>query len=99
MITHVAVFRWKPGTDVADVAAFAAALDEMVPRIAAIRGYRHGPDIDANDGTWDYAVVAEVDDVEALRAYLEHPAHVEVTERHLGGILADVVRVQFGNGA
>jgi hypothetical protein len=99
VITHVAVFRWKPGTEGARVAAFSAALDEMVPRIPAIRSYRHGRDIAATDGTWDYAVVAEVDDVDALRAYLDHPAHVEVTERHLVGILDAVVRVQIDGGA
>lgn len=95
MTTHVALFRWRPGTPPERVGAFGAALDAMVPDVPTIRDYRHGPDLGLADGTWDYAVVATFDDVEGLRAYLDHPVHVAVVDGHVRPILAEAARVQI----
>ncbi len=81
MLTHVALFTWKPGTtdqQIADLSAGLAALPGLIPEI---KGYRFGPDAGVAQGNVDFGVVAEFDSADGYRAYAAHPAHREVIER------------------
>ncbi len=95
MITHLAMFRWKEGTAAAQIAAFAGALDDLVPQLDMVRSFRHGSDIGSAINHWDYGVVAEFESLEAYRAYTTDPRHVEIAVTLGKPIAEESSRVQF----
>lgn len=78
MVRHVVLFRWIEGTTEAQIGKVAAGLSEMSSEIASIRAYSHGRDLELGSDRFDYAIVADFDDLEGLAAYTRHPAHQEV---------------------
>lgn len=94
MLRHVALFRWQPATDPAEVAGIAAALRRLPAAIPELRDYRVGTDARLAPGNWDFAVVADVDDEAAWRTYVDHPAHQAVAAR-LRGVLEARAAVQL----
>ncbi len=68
VLTHVALFTWKPGTTEEQVAELAAGLGTLPGLIPEIKGYRFGPDAGLADGNVDYGVVAEFDSADGYRA-------------------------------
>lgn len=95
MFRHVVMFRWTEGLEPGHGAAVAAALDRLPDLIPEIRGYRHGPDVGLNPGTFDYALVAEFDDAAGYLAYRDHPDHQAFIAGHIAGKTADRAAVQF----
>jgi hypothetical protein len=88
MILHIATFRWKDEITEADVTALTDALIEMAAGIPEIRSYAAGPNLHLRPAGADYGVAAIVDDAGGLDAYLDHPAHKAVYEKHLGWMIA-----------
>jgi hypothetical protein len=95
VLRHVVVFRWREGTSPDEVAAVLDGLAELPGKVPALRRYRFGADLGLSDGTWDFAVVADVDDAEGLLAYREHPAHQAILRERIQPILSERAAVQF----
>lgn len=95
MILHLATFRWKDEVAEADVAALTEALQSMAAGIPAIRSYAAGPNLHLRPGGMDYGVAAIVDDAAGLDAYLDHPEHKAVYERHLGWMISERAAAQL----
>jgi len=72
-----------------------AALRALPDRIPEIRSYEVGRDLGLAPTNAHVAIVAEFDDAEALAAYREHPAHVDVLERLIEPVSASRTAVQF----
>ncbi|WP_245958677.1 Dabb family protein [Microbacterium bovistercoris] len=97
MIRHVVM--WKLASEdaaeraeqAAEVARRLNALDGVVPQLRAVRAGANAVPIDSN---WDVALVADVDDVEALDAYQVHPAHVEAAG-YIRSVVESRVAVDF----
>lgn len=75
-VRHLVLFRLDPHHRAADVERWLAGLDALPGLIPGIRTLSHGPDIARSAGSWDYAVVVDLDGVEELGRYLEHPDRV-----------------------
>jgi hypothetical protein len=82
VIAHVVLFRERAGVALEDRRALARALDQAHRQIPAVRRFhvgrrvRHGrPYEQAMTQDYTYAAVIEFDDVDGLKAYLNHPAH------------------------
>ena len=90
MVRHIAVFRWKPGTTDEQVRAIEQALAALPERIPELRGYAYGPDLGLREGNADFAIVADLDDEDAWRAYTDHPEHRRVVEE----LIAPVTEVR-----
>ncbi|MHB1613805.1 MAG: Dabb family protein [Actinomycetes bacterium] len=96
MIRHIVLFRRHPGMaadDPAVVAAVAAAA-ELGRRIPGILAWSFGPNVTEREIAYDYGLVADLPDQQALRAYLEHPAHLRVITELRGvatWVIADLV--------
>ena len=82
MLTHVVLFRPKPGLTPADADALIAAIERAAHDIPAVRRFEVGrrtasPPAYAAGAPPDFPFVAMVwvDDRAALDAYLVHPAH------------------------
>ena len=97
VIQHIAVFRWKPGTTAAEIAAIDAALDALPAAVPSLRDYRHGPDLALGTGRWDFGIVATFDDLEGWRAYDAHPAHDQVRTEVIGPHVGDRAAVQISS--
>jgi hypothetical protein len=88
MIVHVVLFRVKPGLAQVIRDGLADALSRATREIPSIRRTRIGSRVTVGRAyehlmTTDYsfAAILEFDDVDGLRAYLEHPAHEQLAQR------------------
>jgi hypothetical protein len=82
MVFHIALFRPRP--DLTDAARrdLVEALRSALAAIPSIRRFSLGRRVTHGAGyealmsvSLDYAAVIEFDDLDGLKAYLEHPAH------------------------
>jgi hypothetical protein len=92
---HVVMFRWKPGTSAAQLAALERALAALPAQIRELRAYRWGADAKEAAGNFDFAICADFEDVEAWRAYVAHPAHQRLVAEHVRPLTAERAAVQF----
>ena len=83
MLTHVVLFRPKPGLAPADANALVAAIERAARDIPAVRRFEVGRRTAAppaySAGTppdFPFVAMVWVEDRAALDAYLAHPAHV-----------------------
>ena len=82
MLTHVVLFRPKPGLTPAEGGALVAALEGASRDIPGVRRFQVGRQTGAapsyaagSPPDFPYVALVEVDDRAALDAYLAHPAH------------------------
>jgi len=95
MLRHVVLFRWKPGTTPAELAALERALGEMPRRVPEIRRYLFGRDAGLAQGNFDFAVVADFDDAAGWRAYWANEFHQQLIAERVRPISAERVALQF----
>ena len=88
MITHLVLFRLRPGLAEEDREGLADALTRAAREIPSIRHARVGSRITLGRTyeqlmTVDYpfAAILEFDDVDGLQTYLDHPLHEQLAER------------------
>lgn len=93
MITHVVLFRPRPGLAAHERAGLVAVLRDAIQSIPSIRGARvgrrvtHGrPYEQAMSVDYEFAALLEFDDLEGLKAYLEHPAHEALAARFFSAV-------------
>ena len=80
MLRHIV--SWKlTGADISEVdeqvERIAQDLESLAGRIPGLRGIQVVRNVVNPGRNFDAAVIADFDDEAALRAYIEHPAHVE----------------------
>ena len=95
MFRHVVLFRWKEGTAEADIQAVRASLMTLPSLIPELRGYQAGPDAGLVDGNWEFAAVADFDDVDGWRVYTDHPEHQRILRDQIRPLLAERAAVQI----
>lgn len=73
--------------DLADdgqIPAMRAASDATLPRIASVKGYVCGAPVDIGRANvskdYDLGIIVQFDSVDAYRAYLEDPLHVQLVQ-------------------
>jgi Stress responsive A/B Barrel Domain len=81
MIRHVVVFTWDDEMTAELERQLAAELTALAPRLAGVQSYHAGPDVGAAEGNYDFAVVADFDDVASYLAYRDHPDHLAIVGR------------------
>jgi hypothetical protein len=95
MIRHIALFRWTDDATPEQQAEVARRLGELPAHIPGIRSYAFGSDVAVNVGNFDFAVVADFDDVDGYVAYRDHEAHQAVIAECIAPIRAERAAVQF----
>jgi len=98
MLRHVAVFRWKEGTTPDQIAEVAERLNALPATIPEIRAFAVGPDVGSADGHWDFAVVADFDDVAGYRVYATHPDHLAVITESIVPVRGERAFLQYDVG-
>ena len=101
MIAHVVLFRPKPDLPAEERRALIDALAAALRDIPSIRRARIGRRIHIGRSyeqltrtDLPYAAILEFDHVDALKAYLDHPAHEEISTRFFAAI-ADTLIYDF----
>ena len=92
---HVVMFRWADHVGDDHVDRVREGLDALPPVIGQIRSYVHGADVGVSVGNFDYALVADFDNVDDFRTYRDHPQHVLFIEEVVKGNVAERASVQF----
>ena len=95
MVRHVVMFRFVEGTTDAQIGQVAAGLSQMSTEIASIRAYSHGRDLKLGSDRYDYAIVADFDDLEGWREYDEHPLHNKLRADVIRPLITERAWVQF----
>ena len=82
MITHLVMFKLKPGITREDprVAALVGMMRELPKRIPEIREWEVGFNETEDPKAWDFGVRSRFSDLADLHAYFDHPAHLPVVE-------------------
>src|SRR6478735_4883731 len=81
MFSHIAVFRFKPGTTDQQVDAIERGLAGLPARLPEMRSYAYGRDLRIVEGNGDFAVVAEFDDEAAWLVYQKDEEHRRVIDQ------------------
>ncbi|MGI6878700.1 Dabb family protein [Microbacterium sp. gxy059] len=80
MIRHIVLFQAADGTPQTTLDEAARRLEALVGVVPGLRSMSAGANGLDLEGNYDLALVADLDDAEALAGYAVHPAHVEVAE-------------------
>ena len=96
MITHVVMFRWTAEAPPDQNERVGAALMTLPGVVPTIRTYRCGANVVAGPN-FDFAVVAEFDDLAAHAAYVAHEAHDQIASTLIRPFVAERAAVQFEN--
>jgi hypothetical protein len=101
LIAHVVLFRLRPEVSIADRRAIIDAWTTALKEISSIRRARVGHRVKIGREyeslariDFPYGAILEFDDLNGLRAYLDHPAHESITTRFFAAI-ADTLIYDF----
>jgi hypothetical protein len=95
MIRHVALFTWTEGMTKEMERQFAAELTALAPTLPGVRAYHAGPDAGINQGNFDFAVVADFDDVGSYLGYRDNAEHKDIIGRFSGPHTKSRAAVQY----
>ena len=95
MFRHVVLFTWKPGTTREQAEQVAAQLRTLPGVIEQIRAYHVGLDAGINPGNYEFAVVADFDNVADYLVYRDHPVHRAIITEHIQPLIASRAAVQY----
>lgn len=96
---HVVMFRFAEDAGPDIVERVRAGLDALPAEIEQIRSYVHGADIGVSEGTFDYVVVADFDNVNDFRTYRDHPTHQLFIAEVITGNVVERAAVQYMTGS
>jgi len=96
MIRHVVIFRWTPEATGEQKQQVAAELRRLPALLPVLRAYHVGPDLGLVEGNFEFAVVADFDDLAGYQAYRDNPEHREIIGTFIQPITAQRAAVQYG---
>jgi antibiotic biosynthesis monooxygenase (ABM) superfamily enzyme len=95
MFRHVALFTWTEGMTDAMEVQFAAELNALAPSLPGVRAYHAGPDAGITAGNFDFAVVADFDNVDSYLAYRDNAQHKDLIRRFSAPYAKSRAAVQY----
>jgi Stress responsive A/B Barrel Domain len=94
MLKHVVLFKFNADTSDAQIDQLIDGLAGLPDQIAEIREFVFGRDIIGSERSYDFALISQFDDLEAMQRYQVHPEHQKVIA-HVKAICSSVVAVDF----
>jgi len=95
MILHIVQFTFKPEVTEADVTALRTALLDMAAQLPIIKSYLAEPNLRVRPSDTDFSAAAICETADDLEAYLDHPLHKDVYDKHLGWMVATRTAAQL----
>jgi quinol monooxygenase YgiN len=78
MLKHVVLLKFKPEISESDIENIEKGLESLPSRIPEIKRYEFGRDILHTERSYDFALISEFEDQEAMQRYQTHPYHFAV---------------------
>ena len=94
MLKHIVFLKFKPGTNNDDISDIEKGLSGLPDRIQEIKRYEYGRDIVRSDRSYDFALISEFEDQDAMKRYQVHPYHFAVLNK-INAVCEDIVAVDF----
>jgi hypothetical protein len=95
VLRHIAMFRFAADTSPEQVEHMAEGLRALPDEVAEVRAFTIGRDLGFREGNWDYAVVADFDDVDGWKVYAADAFHQQVIAERILPIITERTSVQF----
>jgi hypothetical protein len=84
MLRHIVFFKFKEFAEGANketnIARGKEMLEKLVGRVPTLVSMSAGANVNEGSFAWDFALIAEFQDAEALQQYVVHPEHKKVSE-------------------
>jgi Stress responsive A/B Barrel Domain len=94
MIVHVVMMKFKDGVTDAQISEIEAGLEALPGQILEIQSYEFGRDVVRSERSCDFALVSVFANLDTLRHYQEHPAHLAVVKK-IRAACADIWAVDY----
>jgi hypothetical protein len=94
MINHVVLMKFKPDVNDDAIDDLEKSLDDLPNKIVEIQAFEFGRDRVHSEKSYDFALVALFANMEAVKRYQEHPAHLKVRQK-IKRISESILRVDF----
>ena len=94
MITHVVMMKFKPEVTDDQIADLEESFEELPDKITEIQSYEFGRDVVQSERSYDFALVSIFANLETLKQYQKHPAHLVVVQK-LQKMCAEIIAVDF----
>lgn len=94
MLKHVVFMKFKPDTSDAEIDQIEKGLAGLPARIPEIKRYEYGRDILRTDRSYDFALISEFEDQDAMKRYQVHPYHFAVLNK-INAVCEDILAVDF----
>ncbi len=78
MLKHVVLLKFKKGAPESATAEIEKGLGELPDIIPEIKEFQFGRDVVRSERSYDFALVSEFENLEAMQRYQIHPAHQKV---------------------
>ena len=95
MIRHVVLFRWTQEATEEQKQRVTAELSRLPALLPVLRAYHMGADLGINEGTFDWAAVADFDDLEGYLTYRDNPEHRAIIAEFIRPIIAERAALQY----
>ncbi|MEO8029196.1 MAG: Dabb family protein [Gemmatimonadota bacterium] len=95
MIHHLVLIRFKPGTPQVQIDAAGQALVGLKGIVPEIHQVQWATNLAPSAAEYPWVLSVQLDDMAAVKRYLEHPTHVAVVERLLVPIREARLAIDF----
>ena len=89
------MFRWTPEATEEQKQRVAAELRRLPALLPVLRAYRMGADLGINEGNFEWAAVADFDDLEGYLTYRDNPEHRAIIAEFIRPIIAERAAIQY----
>ena len=89
------MMRWTPEATEEQKRRVAAELSRLPALLPVLRAYRMGADLGVNEGNFEWAAVADFDDLEGYLTYRDHPEHRAIIAEYIRPIIAERAAIQY----
>ena len=94
MLKHIVFLKFKPGTNEDDIKGIEKGLAGLPDRIPEIKRYEFGRDILRSNRSYDFALLSEFEDQDAMKRYQVHPYHFAVLNK-INAVCENIIVVDF----
>lgn len=94
MLKHVVFLKFKSDISDADIEDIEKGLASLPARIPEIKRYEFGRDILHTERSYDFALISEFEDQDAMNRYQTHPYHFAVLNK-IRMLSENIVAVDF----
>ena len=95
MIRHMVMFRWTPEATPEQKQRVVTELNRLPALLPALRAYHVGADLGLVEGNFEFAAVADFDDLEGYQTYRVNPEHRAIIAEFIQPIAAQRAAVQY----